>query len=74
MGEKWITKKPISIMAYTLPYGKRLVYDNLSPYFIIGGIISGISPSMATFIVSSAAEGKEGMEKLKIGFKTKSSF
>jgi uncharacterized protein len=46
----------------------------LTPFFIIGGIISGISPSMAAFIVSSVSEGKEGVEKLKIGFKTKNPF
>lgn len=46
----------------------------LTPFFIIGGIISGFSPSMAAFIVSSVSEGKEGVEKLKIGFKPKNLF
>jgi membrane protease YdiL (CAAX protease family) len=54
--------------------GQTRDMNNLTPFFIIGGIISGISPSMAAFIVSYVAEGKEGLEKLKIGFKTKSPF
>lgn len=45
---------------------------NPTPFFIIGGIICNISPSLAAFTVSRISEGKEGVRKLKEGFVRKS--
>jgi uncharacterized protein len=54
--------------------GQTRDLSNITPLFIIGGIISGISPSIAAFIVSRFLDGEDGVRKLKAGFKTKSPF
>lgn len=45
---------------------------DVSPLFILGGIISNIAPSVAAFIVVRISEGKEGVHKLLASLKIKS--
>lgn len=39
-----------------------------SLFFILGGLICNISPSIAAFIVTRVTEGKEGVRRLRSGF------
>lgn len=45
----------------------------LTPVFMIVGVISNISPSIAAFIVTRISKGKRGVQELKDRFKVKSS-
>jgi membrane protease YdiL (CAAX protease family) len=45
---------------------------NPSPLFILGGILSNISPSLAALLVTRISGGKEAVKKLTGGFKVKS--
>ena len=44
---------------------------NPSPLFILGGILSNVSPSLAALLVTRISGGKEAMRKLLGGFKVK---
>lgn len=59
-----------TIAGYMLLSGQS---DVASPgaVFILCGISSNISPSIAAFLVSRVSEGKEGVDKLKNGFRKK---
>jgi membrane protease YdiL (CAAX protease family) len=46
----------------------------LTPVFMIVGVISNISPSISAFIVTRISKGKRGVQELKDRFKVKSSF
>ena len=44
---------------------------NPSPVFILSGILSNVSPSLAALLVTRISGGKEGLKKLLGGFKVK---
>lgn len=44
-----------------------------SLFFILGGILCNVSPSLSAFFIYTITEGKTGVDKLKHAFKTKSS-
>lgn len=46
----------------------------IAPSFMIVGIISNISPSIAALIVTWISKGKKGLQELKNSFRVKSSF
>lgn len=63
-----------TIVFFLIFSGNANNLDSPSLFFIIGGIISGIAPSMAAIIVTRISEGKEGVEKLISRIKKSSSF
>lgn len=52
--------------------GQAQDINNPTPFFVLGGIISNISPSIAAYIVTSITEGKAGTRKLRAAFTAKS--